>query len=1051
MIAWFARNHVAANLLMFTILFAGLISLATKISLEIFPAYEPDRITVSVALPGATPQDVEQGVAIRIEEAVQDLDGIKKISSRSIEGSTRVSLDIDSRYDTQEILAQIKNRVDGIITFPADVEKPTVTLPQYKREVISVAIAGDLSEIEIREYAERVRDELLQLPGITRIELDGVRDYEISIELSKHKLQQFSLTLDQVADTIRKSSLNQSAGNVRTKGGDVLIRSKGQSYRRDQFENIVIKTNIDGSILRLSDIATVNDSFKESPLRTRYNGQPAAMIDVFRVGEQSAITVAERVREYIDSKQASLPVGLILSYWDDDSIVVKARLNTLTTSALVGGILVFALLTLFLRPAIAFWVFIGIPISFMGAFLFMPLLGITLNVISLFGFILVLGIVVDDAIVTGENVYRHIRKAELEGKVGKDFGLDAAINGTREVALPVTFGVLTTVAAFIPIAMMDGFRGAIFMQIPAVVIPVLLFSLIESKFVLPSHLKSIRLPKNGKRDGGFIRWQQTFADRFESAILKYYRPLLAVSLRHRYTTLMIFVGVLGVIVALMFSGWTNFVFMPRIQSETARGSLTMPSGTSFEVTDRYVTKMADAARQLQKKYRDPQTQQDVILNILAITGSGSRGASGSHFGRVVFEILPPEKRSVEISSRQLVKQWRQLIGPIPGAEELVFRAEFGRGGDPIDVQLSAQSLAQLKILAEDIKKRLATYPTVFDIADSLSDGKQELQIELTDNGHALGLRQSDIIGQVRNAYYGVEVQRIQRGRDEVRVFVRFPLQERESVASLQSMLISAPDGRMIPLSHVAVLRPGRSPSAIYRIDRYRTVNISADVDKKSTNMKILKADLTQYLDELVATYPGVTYQLEGESKEQQESFSSLKMGVIFVLFIIYCLLAIPFKSYIQPLIVMSVIPFGIIGAVIGHWILGLDLSIMSLLGLMALVGVVVNDSLVLVDFINKDRAKGHNTLMESILTAGVVRFRPVMLTSMTTFIGLMPLLFEKSTQAQFLIPMAVSMAFGIIFATFITLILVPANYLFVEDLKLFFKKIKCRIVVAFSG
>ncbi|MFV2057533.1 MAG: efflux RND transporter permease subunit [Thiohalomonadales bacterium] len=1032
MIAWFARNHVAANLLMFTILFAGLGSLSTRISLEIFPAIDPDRIQVTVALPGATPHDVEQGIAIRIEEAVQDIEGIDRISSRSVEGSTSINIDVDSKYDTQEMLAEIKNRVDAINTFPVDAEKPITTQPQYKNEVITVALSGKFSELELREYSERIRDDILQLAGITQVELDGVRNYEIAIELSRDKLRQFKLSLAGVAETIRNSSLNQSAGNVRTLGGDVLIRSKGQSYSRAEFQNIVIKTNIDGSILRLIDIAHVKDSFEETPQRTRYNGLPAVMIEVYRVGKQSAIAVADKVREYIDDKQTQLPVGMKLSYWDDNSQVVKNRLKTLTNSALLGGILVFALLTLFLRPAIAFWVFIGIPISFMGAFLFMPILGITLNVISLFGFILVLGIVVDDAIVTGENVYRHLRDSET--------GIDAAINGTREVALPVTFGVLTTVAAFVPIAMMDGYRGAIFAQIPAVVIPVLLFSLIESKFVLPSHLKTVRLPKHETATSGFSRWQQSFADRFEQAILKYYRPLLALSLRYRYATLAIFVGVLAIIVSLTLTGWSKFVFFPRIQTETAKASLTMPSGTAFDVTDRYIIKITAAARTLKEKYRPLNAGQDLILNILSITGS-SRGSSGSHVGRVYFEIQPPEDREIGITSRELVNEWRDMIGPIPGADQVTFRAEFGRGGDPIDVQLSSQSLTQLEKLADEIKVHLATYPGVYDIADSLSDGKQELQIELNDHGYALGLTRSDIIQQVRNAFYGVQVQRIQRGRDDVRVFVRFPLAERNSVSSLESMLIAAPGGRLIPLSNVATLQPGRSPAAIYRIDRYRTVNVSADIDKQSTNMKLLKADLIPYLDALIARHPDVSYTLEGEEREQRESFSSLYYGVMFVLFVIYCLLAVPFKSYIQPLIVMSVIPFGVIGAVIGHWIMGMDLSIMSLLGLMALIGVVVNDSLVLVDFINKDRAKGKGSLMDSILTAGVVRFRPVMLTSMTTMFGLLPLLFEKSTQAQFLIPMAVSMGFGIIFATFITLILVPANYLFVEDFKRLLKKL----------
>jgi len=1031
-IEWFARNPVAANLLMAFILFLGLISLTTRISLEIFPAVDPDTISVSVALRGATPEDVEQGAAIRIEEAVQDLEGIKQISSRSVEGSTTVNLEVDSGYDERTLLDEVKTRVGAINTFPADAERPLIQLAQRKREVITVTIAGDYGEKELREFAEQVRDDLLGLQNVTQVELDGVRSYEIAIEISPHRLRQFQLSLADVADAIKTSSLDQSAGNVRTQGGDILIRSKGQSYRRSDFATIAIKTAVDGSVIRLADIAEIRDDFEETPLRTRFNGQQAVLIQIYRVGKQSAIAVANDVKNYIREQQQNLPIGMSLSYWDDDSQIVKNRLATLTNNAIQGGIMVFALLTLFLRPSIAFWVFIGIPISFMGAFMFMPLLGITLNIVSLFGFILVLGIVVDDAIVTGENVYRHMRNAET--------GLDAAISGTREVAIPVTFGVLTTIAAFLPIGFIEGHRGAIFAQIPAVVIPVLIFSLLESKFVLPAHLRFINLQHQPASTARFTRWQQRFADGFENAILKYYQPFLAACLKQRLTTLAAFTGVLIILFAIVSSGWMHFVFFPRIQSETARATLTMPAGTAFEVTDRHIQKMTEAARRLQQKYRDPESGKSLIMNILASSGTGSRGSNGSNTGRVMFEVTPPEQRHMQASSAVMVNEWRRMIGAIPGAETLTFRAEIGRGGNPIDVQLRSNSLATLEEVAHQVRTRLATYPTVFDIADTLSDGKQELQIELTEQGYALGLTRAAVIRQVRDAFYGAEVQRIQRGRDDVRVFVRFPIDERNSVTNLEDILIQAPGNRSVPLSHIARLVPGKSAATIYRIDRFRTANVTADIDKATTNMTVLQADLTRFLDELTSKYRGVSYRLEGEAREQRESFGSLGIGLIFVLFTIYSLLAIPLKSFVQPIIVMSVIPFGAIGAIIGHWIMAMDLSLMSLLGLMALIGVVVNDSLVLVDFINKTRSDNRQSLVAAVISAGGARFRPVMLTSLTTFFGLMPLLFEKSTQAQFLIPMAVSLGFGIMFATIITLILIPVNYLLIEDLRALFKR-----------
>ena len=1020
MIAWFARNHVAANLLMITILLVGIASLNLRIPLEVFPSFESDVVSVNISLRGGTPEDVEQGVAIKVEEAVQDLEGIKRISSASVEGAARVTIEADSGYDARELLADVKSRVDAINTLPADAEKPVIALAQRQRDVISVTVSSKYSEKELREFSEQIRDELLRLPEVTQLSLDAVRDYEIAINMKQDKLREFNISMDSISSAIRSSSVDLSAGNIKTDGGDVLVRSKGQAYRKDEFDNIVVKTNPDGTIVKLGDIADVNDGFEETPLRARFNGEQAALIEIYRIGNQSAIEVADAVKNYIIEKQDSLPDGFGLSYWDDDSEIVKGRLNTLISNAMQGGFLVLLLLTLFLRPSIAFWVFIGIPVSFMGAFIFMPFLGISLNIMSLFGFILVLGIVVDDAIVTGENIYRHTTFAKT--------GIEAAVKGTQEVATPVTFGILTTVAAFLPLAFIEGMRGALFAQIPAIVIPVLLFSLIESKFVLPSHLKHLKLRHEKEKVGKLASMQHKIADGFEAAIIKYYKPVLKRAVSHRLTTLFTFIGVFILIMSFIMSGWTKFTFFPRIPSETARANLTMPVGTSFEVMDSYVAKMSDAAKQLQEKYTD-EDGNSVILNILAITGGRD-----SNVGRVRFEILPADKNDTGVEIRQLVAEWRALIGAMPGSESLTFRAEIGRGGDPIDVQLSATDLDLLKQVAEEVKQRLATYPTVFEISDSLSNGKEELQIELTDQGHAMGMSINSITSQVRTAFFGTEIQRIQRGRDDVRVMLRFPLEERTSLANLSDMLVTTPTGGSVPLSHVATFKPGRSPSQIDRIDLYRTVNVTADVDKDNTNMTVLTADLQPYLDELVAKYPGVSYEMDGEAREQSESFGSLYYGLLFVFFIIYCLLAIPFKSYLQPIIVMSVIPFGAIGAVIGHWIMGMNLTIFSLLGLMALIGVVVNDSLVLVDYINKKREEGKK-VMDAVLVAGQARFRPVMLTSLTTFMGLMPLLFEKATQAQFLIPMAVSLGFGIIFATFITLILVPVNYLLVEDLK----------------
>jgi multidrug efflux pump subunit AcrB len=1036
-IAWFARNSVAANLLMVTILMGGMIALSNGVRLEIFPPSDPDTIQVQVPLRSATPEDVELGVAVRIEEAVKDLVGIDRILSVSREGSTNVQIEIDKGYDPRQLLDDIKGRVDAINTFPAETEKPVISLRQRRFGVIDVVVAGDYSEVEIRTFAEQVRDEILRIDGITQADLDSVRNYEIAIEASPDRLREFNVTLADIGRAIRESSVDLSAGNVRTDGGDVLIRSKGQAYRRADFDAIVVKTNPDGSIVRVSDIASVVDGFVEDAMRTRFNGQHAAFIKVSRVGSQNAIEIASAVREYIDSRQATLPVGLELSFWDDDSARLKDRLGIMTKSAIQGSVLVILLLSLFLRPAVGMWVFLGIPISFFGAFIVMSLLDVSLNLMSAFGFILVLGIVVDDAIVTGENIYARMREGNK--------GLSAAIVGTKEVAIPVTFGILTTIAAFGPLAFIEGRMGDVFSQIPLVVIPVLLFSLVESKLILPAHLKHIELHEHDQKASGFQAWQTRFADGFEEFILRYYKPMLKSAIAHRYATAAAFVGVLIVLVTLIFSGWMRFTPFPQIEGETATARLTMPAGTPFDVTDRHAEKIFLAARELQKKYTDETTGQSMVTNILTNVSAGS--------ARVQIETVPRQDRSIEFSTNALGNEWRSLIGRVPGAESLSFRSSFFRAGDPVDVQFAGNSLETLNIVGEQLKEHLATYPGVFEIADSLSNGKEELQIELSPQGHLLGLTRSEIVSQVGQAFKGLQAQRIQRGRDDVRVLVRFPLGERSTISSLNEMLISTPTGNKIPLANIAVITPGRGPAEIRRIDGYRVLNVTADVDKENTNTTVLMGSIGAFLDDLLGKYPSVSYSFEGEQRRQAETFGSLQLGIMVVMFVIYCLLALPLKSYTQPIVIMSVIPFGIIGAVIGHWLMGYSLSMLSMLGLMALTGVAINDSLVLVDYVNQRHRSAGDKLLKAVQRAGVVRFRPVLLTSLTTFFGLLPLLMEKSSSAQFLAPMAISLGFGILFATMITLILIPVNIIIADDIRYFFARRydELKTVVAAQG
>ena len=1020
MISWFAKNSVAANLLMFVILIAGSYTMWQRVTVETFPSIEFDYINVSVPFRGSTPEEVEQTVSTRIEEAVYDLEGIKELSSSSSEGVGRVTIEVEEGYDVKDLLDQVKSRVDALNTLPIEAEKPIISQSIRRREAISVVVSGDLPEKELRRYAEIIQQEIASLPGLSQIETSGVRSYEIAIEFNQARLNEFDLSLQDVANAVNQRSLDLSAGQVRSERGDILLRLKGQSYTREEFTQIPILTRPDGTILELGDLATIRDGFEEESINTRFDGKPSIELEIYRTGTQSTIEVSERVINYVETKESELPAGVSLSVWRDRSEPLEARLSTLISSAVQGGLLVILLLALFLRPSIALWVSLGIPIAFAGGMIFMPELGISVNLISLFAFILVLGIVVDDAIVTGENIYNHLNKG--------DKPLDAAINGTKEVAVPVTFGVITTMVAFLPLAFMGGGWGVFYSQIPYIVIPVLIFSLVESKFILPAHIGHMKATAEQKKPNKIIQYQQKFAKGFEQAILKFYKPLLAFVLHRWFLSLVIFVSILLIVWATISSGITRFVYFPRIQSEIARVSLQMPEGTPFEVTDSYVEKITNAALQLQEKYRDDEGN-SVVEHIFSSSGSTwGGGSASSNIGRVMIEMMPPEKRDESITSTKLVSEWRQLIGPLPGVETLTFRAEIGRSGDPIDVQLRGSDITRLNAAANEVKQTLSTVSGVFDIADSFSKGKQEIQFKLKPQAETLGISLSDLARQVRNSYFGVEVQRIQRGREDVRVMLRLAQEERGSLEGLNSLLINTPAGGKIPLSQLAELSYGKSPASIYRINRQRTLNITADVDKENADIEAIKRRIVADATEIVSNYPGVSFSLEGEAREQEESNYNLLISLGFVLFAIYILLAIPFKSYVQPFVVMGVIPFGAAMATIGHWIMGMPLSIMSMMGMLALTGVVVNDSLVLVDYINQQRRKYGESLTDAVLHAGVRRLRPVMLTSLTTFAGLMPLIFEKSTQAQFLIPMSVSLGFGILLSTLVTLVLVPLLY-----------------------
>lgn len=1035
-IAWFVRNPVAANILMIAVFLFGGYSLWKKIPLEVFPEFEANVVNISVSYPGATPTEVEKGIVLAVEDTINDLPGIQRIFSTAAEGSAQVRVEIRDSYDFTKALNEIKARIDGVNNLPGDAERPVVEQQNRVRDVITVVVAVDGNdEVQLRKTAEMVRDEIRNLPGITQVSMGGVRPWEMNITIARTVLEQYGLTLDSVAAAIRSASRDIPGGSIQTDGGEILVRAIGQAYRKDEFANISIISRENGTRVRLGDIAQIVDGFNDDPLYSRFDSSPAAFINVSRVGDQNAIKLADTIKTYINERGQTLPTGIDLSYWRDSSEVVKARLNTLLSNAWQGGLLVFLLLAMFLRLDLALWVSMGIPISFFGAFIIMPELGVTLNIMSMFAFILVLGIVVDDAIVTSENIYTHAR-------IHND-PIRAAIEGTQEVSVPVTFGVLTTVAAFLPLLMLQGDRAPIFEQIPKIIIPVLIFSLLESKFMLPAHLRHMQHRPRSEM-GFFSRLQDTVSRSLEIYVDRIHRPFLELTLHWRYLTLAFFSVLLILSIAAVASGRYKYVFFPRIESEYVSVTLQMPEGTPVATTARYATRMEEAAKKLQQKHLEPDGSSVIRHILLTVGSSGSRPrentAGESHVASVSFEMVPPEKRFNAIGSRQMVREWQELIGDVPGAKEVSFRAETGRAGDPINIQLTGSDFKVLNEIGERIKERLAEFDGVFAIKNSFEDGKTELQLRLRPEAEQLGLNMQLVGTQVRQAVFGAEAQRIQRDQSEVKVVVRYPQEERYSIADVQNLKIRTPSGALIPLTDVADITLGQGTSKISRVDRQRIINITADLDKEKADSSAINREMQAWVRELLKDYPGVGFDPEGELREQNQLQQSLLLGFGIALLLIYVLLAIPLQSYLQPLMVMSVIPFSLTGALGGHILLGMDLSISSIMGLLALAGVAVNDSLVLIDFINKRTREGL-PLVQAIRVAGGARFRPILLTSLTTFAGLISLILEKSTQAQFLIPMAVSLGFGVLYSTLLSLFLVPTLYLILEDIKAILNRI----------
>ena len=1028
MIAWFAKNPVAANLLMIFIVVSGAISVFS-VNSEVFPEFSLDLVSIQVPYLGAAPEEVEAAISIRVEEAIQGLDGIKEITSTASEGMGTVLVELELGADARRVVDEIKSRVDAIDTFPVETEKPIVTELVARNQVVDVAVSGAANEFTLKAVAEQIRDELSAVQGISQVEITSARPYEISIEVSEVALRRHGLTFDDVASAVRRSSLDMPGGSVRADSGEILLRTIGQAYRGAEYEELVLLTGADGTRLHLSDVATIVDGFAETDQSARFNNEPTILLSVFRTGDQGALEIAGLVHEYVDGKQGSLPAGISASIWQDQSVVLSDRLSTLLRNGLTGFVLVFVLLALFLELRLAFWVSIGIPISFLGAILLMPGLDVTVNVLSLFAFILVLGIVVDDAIIVGENIHTHMEK--------HDDGVHGAIEGAKEIATPVVFAVLTTVAAFTPLMFVPGILGKFFVVIPLIVIPCLLFSLVESLCILPAHLAHLK----ERPPGPWRRFQLLFANGLKWFIQRVYRSGLELCLRWRYLTAAVFISTLIVTFGMVLGGWTKFQFFPPIEAPFMSASVTMPLGSPVTLTAEAVEELEAGAEKLRRELTQD-TGTDYFVHMFGSVGDqpmASRegpiqtsGSGASHVGEVTIELIPSEDR--QYTSETLGNRWRELTGPIPEAVELNFNASAMSPGEDVDVMLMGSDIGELRSAADAVKNALRNYSGVHGLSDSFLEGKEEMKLGIKPAAETLGLSLQDLGRQVRQAFYGEEAQRIQRGRDDIRVMVRYPADQRRSLGNLENMRIRTPTGGEVPFSQVAVVEPGRGFASIKRVDRNRAVNVTASVDSMVTSAAAVNADLeARILPEVLAGYPGVNWSFEGMQAEQADGIAGLETGFGIALLAIFALLAVPLGSYVQPLIIMSAIPFGLVGAVWGHMLMDVTLSMMSMFGLIALSGVVVNDSLVMVSYINQKRAE-HVDLHTAVREAGVSRFRPILLTSLTTFIGLTPLMLERSFDAEFLLPMAVSLAYGVLFATFITLILVPVEYLMLDDL-----------------
>ena len=1022
LIGWFAKNHVAANLLMFAIIGLGVYSLWAQIKQESFPEFNRNQIQVQVPFRGGTPEEVEQGVILRLEEAVKSIEGVREIRSFAGEGSGSVDIDLETGVDLAEKMDEVKLAVDGISTFPANTERPIISESRFRQPVINVQLAGDLDEATMKKLADTLREEIVALPTVSYAQVFGSRPFEISIEISEATLRQYGLTLDGVARTIRQWSIDLPGGSIRSQAGNIRLRATGQAYTGQEYEEIVLLTRPDGTRIRLGDVAAIRDQFSEVQSYAFFNGQRSFGINVMASKEENPIEVSAAVREFVQARNATLPAQAQMTAWADSSFYLEGRINMMLKNMALGAVLVFIILGVFLHLKVAAWVIVGLPVAFLGAFMMMPVpfVDVTLNIMSLFAFILVLGIVVDDAIIIAESAYTE---TEEHG-----YTLANIVRGAQRVAVPATFGVLTTIMAFMPMLFQTGATSSVAGSIAWIVILCLAFSLVESKLILPSHLAIMHSSHGPRR--GISDWVDVRLKRF---IQNVYKPLLARAIEYRWTTLAGFVAIAILMLGLVAGGFVRVSYFPEFESDFVRANVEIQEGAPDSLILGIVEQMNSSLREVDAELMaEFGFEENLVMNVFAYIQNGRSG-------RFQVELAKAEDRSLDLGPSDISARWRDKIGEIAGTSELRFSSgsKMG-GGPPVAFRLSGRSIVPLEAAAEELATHLKSYAGLYEVESSASDGPEELRMKVRPEAEAMGVTLSDLANQVRQAFYGAQAQRIQRGDSDVRVMVRYPRSERKSIGNLENMWIRLPDGRELPFNAVATYELERGYNAINRIDGKRTITVAANADLSLVEPgRLVDTVFATVVPELQQRYPGVDFSMGSSLREQQTSVWEMIFGFLGALAGIYVLMAIPLKSYLQPLVIMTGIPFGLIGAVIGHWIIGIPVNAISLLGFFALAGVVVNDSLILVHFVNQRVAEGASAAQAAI-ESGAARFRPILLTSLTTFFGLIPIVLERSLQAQIVIPMAVSLAFGIVFATMITLILIPCLYSIQANVHSFF-------------